>query len=349
MEKLEVKPYEFDRDKEVISLLHRVFNPWSGGEAYFKWKYHQLQLPDSSFPRGWIIERNGKIIAFNGYIPRKIKVAEKEIYALQSFDTVTEPECRGQGLFGILQKLVYEEIQKTDIPWIYGWTSEIGFKVFTQKVGWTVWGQQKYLLRLLDPSWFAQSKMKNKLLADCIGWTMSVLHSSKGKDRQWLGRICEEKNFPKEVDDLCNTWENRFDIIARRNKNYLDWRHSNPLAKEKLLCAYNNNDELVGYLVHSVESADELDILDCVWSEASALSALLDEVECYGRQNGFRIIRFRVTEDKQNTRCFKDAGYFYSRTTFPMVGHCVSCNERLRSLLWKQNKSIYWSLFDRNE
>ena len=348
MQEFEVKPYDFDCDDEIIALLHRVFNPWSGGEAYFRWKYHQLQLADCSFPRGWIIERDGKIIAFNGYVPRKIKAGDREIYVLQSFDTATDPECRGQGLFGILQKLIYEEIQKTDIPWIYGWTSEIGFKVFTQKVGWTIWGQQKYLLRLLDPSWFAQTKVKNKLLAGCAGLAMSIIHRSSGKDKQWPGKICEEKTFPQGVDDLCNIWQKRFDIVALRDKNYLDWRHSNPLAQQRFLCAYNGG-KLVGYLVHSVQSADELDILDCVWSESSALSALLDEVEIYGRRHDFRIIRFRVTEDKQNTRVFKDAGYFYSRTVFPMVGHCVSCDETLKDLLWRQDKRIYWSLFDRNE
>lgn len=347
-QQLSVKPYPFDRDEEVVALLHRVFKPWNGDDNYFRWKYHQLRTDGTDFPRGWIIENNGKIVAFNGYIPRKIKVGGAQIVALQSFDTATDPECRGQGLFGKLQSLIYAEIQKTDIPWIYGWTSEIGFKVFTQKVGWTIWGQQRFLLRLLDPVWFLELKLKNRLLAEIGGRAIKLLYLAKQKGRQWPGEIREENSFPAEVDELCRNWESRFDIVAIRDKNYLDWRNSNPLTRQRLLCAYNDG-KMVGYLVHSTEKADELDILDCVWTEASALLALLGGTDDYGLQNSYRIIRFRVTEDDRNGKVFKDAGYFKSRTSFPMVGHCLASDEKLKKLLWKEDKRIYWSLFDRNE
>ena len=199
MDDIIVKPYSFDRNDEVLSLLHRVFKPWAGDADYFTWKYETYQISECQFPRGWIIEKDGKIVAFNGYLPRKIKVGNKMIWALQSFDTATDPECRGIGLFGKLQELIYAEMRNAEIPWLYGWASEIGFKVFTKKVGWTVWGKQHFLLRVLDPEWFLSSKTKNMFVRKSAALGMRLVFRPASLDQKWKGQVREEVSFPEET------------------------------------------------------------------------------------------------------------------------------------------------------
>jgi hypothetical protein len=338
---MKLTPYNFDRNEEVLSLLDRVFNPWGGGAEYFSWKYKYNSNSTFSFPRGWIVEQEGKIVAFNGYLPRKIKVRGREIWALQSFDTATDPGCRGQGLFGKLQELIYKEVEVSKIPWIYGWASEMGFKVFTQKVGWTIWGKQRYLMRLLDPVWFLETKkITNKVLARVGGKVLDLYYrESTNLISSWSGQVREESAFPESVTQLCSEWSRHFDLIALRDKQYLDWRLSNPLVPQRLMCAYGGG-QLKGYVVLNI---------DCVWSDTTALLVLLRDIEEYGRSVNKKIIRFRVSPGAVIEQSFKKAGYFWSNTEFPMIGHCVMCDDNLKELLWSKNKSVYWSYFDRNE
>lgn len=348
MEKLTVKPYEFDRNDEVLALLHRVFNPWDGDASYFSWKYEGLSVADCPFPRGWVIEQEGKIVAFNGYLPRKIKVGERRIWALQSFDTVTDPDCRGRGLFGQLQQLIYQEVKKAGIPWLYGWTSEIGFKVFTRKVGWTVWGRQRFRQRVLDPAWFLQPKLKSMLLAQLAAPLMNLRFRPAVPDSDWQGKIFEKKTFPDGIEELLERWMVKFELVAIRHREYLNWRLSNPLMKQRLICAYEG-EQLVAYLVHNMTDADEVDILDCVWINENGMLALLADLEKFARKRQHKLIRFRVTDDPNGALSFRKAGYFLSRTEFPMLGHCIDCDDSLRDLLWQDDKAVYWSYFDRNE
>lgn len=349
MDNLVLKPYDFDRNEEVLELLHRVFKPWDGDLAYFSWKYAELSIDDCPFPRGWVIEQNGKIIAFNGYLPRKIKVGAKTIWALQSFDTATDPDCRGLGLFGKLQKLVCLEVEKAGIPWLYGWASEIGFKVFTQKVGWTIWGKQRFLMRVLDSSWFFQKKIKNRFLGKGLSIAMDLIfRPASSPSSNTKGHIREEPGFPEGTTALCEKWAIKYEIIAIRNRQYLNWRLSNPIMKQRLVCGYED-DRLVAYAVHTVPDSDEVDILDCAWENANVFMAILEDIEKFARQKKSKILRYRITANLEQTRLFKKMGYFWSRTEFPMIGHCVICDSSLMDLLSRESKSVYWSYFDRNE
>lgn len=300
------------------------------------------------------MEQKGEIVAFNGYLPRKIKVGDKSVWSLQSFDTVTSPDCRGQGLFGLLQDLIYKEVAKRGIPWIYGWTSEIGFKVFTGKMGWKIWGQQHYLMRILNPQWFMQEKFKNSFLANCAALAMDNYFRPAPVSPAWNGKITEESNFPQQTTCLCREWANNFELIAIRDREYLNWRLSNPLTKQRLFCAYDENKEykenkMSAYAVIHISDDKIMDISDCAWLCKNTWAALLAHLEQLARDEKCNIIRFRVSKDKRTQKIFKKAGYFYSRTKFPMLGHCISCDPSLQQFLWNKDKTIFWSYFDRNE
>ena len=141
---------------------------------------------------------------------------------------------------------------------------------------------------------------------------------------------------------------NKFDLIAVRDSQYMNWRKDNPLTTQRLICAYENN-RMVAYLVHNIADSDEIDILDCAWENEMALMALLSDVEQFALNANRKIIRYRVSKDKENNQFFKRAGYFWSRTEFPMIGHCLDCDSSLKELLWRDDKTVYWSYFDRNE
>lgn len=343
MSELEVTPYQFDRNEEVLELLNRVFNPWVGDERYFTWKYLQLAPDGCDFPKGWIIEKDGKIVAFNGYIPRRLWNGQQYVWVLQSFDTATDPGCRGAGLFGILQNKVYEQMRRANIRWVYGWTSQIGFKVFTQKSDWKIWGEQRYLMKVINAKPFVESKLGNPLarLAARAG-VAAYGHSRKANSIPEIS-VRQEASFSDSVGFMSEEVCRQFGIVASRDTKYLQWRYSNPIEQYQLLCAYSGGYPL-GYAVLTTRD-NCLDIDDCVASTADALLALLACIEGIARDTPMDMIRFRVNVEHQWQRAFKSAGYFWSKTSFPMLGRFIIEDGAIPL----GTNYLHWTVFDRNE
>ena len=342
-----ISPYDFSRNDEVLNLLHRVFKPWTGGIPYFDWKYNRYRLKDCRFPTGWVIEHQGKIAAFNGYLPRKVKLGNEIFWCLQSFDTVTDPEYRGKKLFEQLQNQIYIEAAQARIAWIYGWTSEIGFKVFTQKAGWKIWGKQGVLMRVLDPEFFLKTKLKNTLAVQIgkIGMRLFL----EPQRVSWNGDIKTEVAFSPQIDELCAKAMSRFDMVAIRDATYLNWRISNPNLEPSILCAYEEQNPVAYVILARGAEKDELEIIDCLSMSDLALLSLLKLVENIAASNGNPIIRFRINEMHPLMPVFKRAGYFWGRTQFKMLGRCLIPSSGAEQTISRPDKVLHWTVMDRNE
>ncbi|MBF0396108.1 MAG: GNAT family N-acetyltransferase [Desulfobacterales bacterium] len=320
-----IKPYHFDRNLEVISLLNRVFKPWMGDENYFIWKYKKID--DFSFPLAWIIEKDDKIIAFNGYRPRKIITYGKEFWSVQSFDTVTDPDYQGQGLFKLLQSSLYEKMRLSNIVWVYGWTSEIGYRAFTKKADWEIWGRQRYLMKVIK---IKKLQFLPYLILSKFSRLSFPSISSKIK-------VKEKRIFPQSFNNICKN----FETIALRDISYLNWRISNPDMLYKLFMAYIN-EEPKGYIIIS-EKDNCLNIHDLLSESPSVLFSLLSTIEHIAIKNKNDLILFRVNENHPYSKTFYRAGYFWSNTSFKMLGRKLFHNLPIST------NNLHWTYFDRNE
>lgn len=339
----QVTPYGYDRDQEVLSLLSKVSDTWIDGQRYFNWKYRADKPDQGDFPNAWVVEHQGRIVAFNGYMLRRIKTKDAYYMGAQSFDTATDPEYRGQGLFGILQQGVYEQMRNHGIAWVYGWTSEIGFKVFTKKCGWSVWSQQTNLIKILDPKTYVASRLQNPVLQAAAGNALALYGLLKKPASTSKIAVQHVSSFPESIDTLCSQAIDSFDLIAARSSSYLNWRISNPQKNFFVLLA-EKEDGYSGYLVYSL-TQDAMDIEDCLVSDSQSLTALLAEAEKIGRESSKISIRFRVNQDHPWQGTFKKAGYFWSKTHFPMLGLQLLQDTGLE--LSTPNK--HWTALDRNE
>ena len=336
-------PYSFDRDQEILDLLHRVFEPWPGDQAYFDWKYKHFKPEGCSFPNAWIIEDNHKIIAFNGYLPRSIQLQGESFWSVQSFDTATDPEYRGQGLFGILQNQACLNMKQHNISWVYGWTSDIGFKVFTGKMGWTVWGKQRYLMKILDTSAFVRSKVSNPIAA---GILFPLLHLWKRITQPSVSRlhtISQMANLPAAAGNLLQKHNTMFSMAAQKSVAYVNWRASNPLDKLTFLTVQSSENAFLGYAAFSIRE-NHFDIDDIVVENDNTLKSLLAAIENHAEKNHCAMIRFRVNAGHCWEKSFRRSGYFWSKTEFALVG-----KKLLVDHFQTRTDNLHWTRFDRNE
>ena len=336
-------PYEFDRDQEVIDLLHRVFSPWTGDQAYFNWKYKGFKPGACAFPNAWIIEDNRKIIAFNGYIPRLIRSKGKDYWAVQSFDTVTDPDYRGKGLFGILQNQAYEKMRQYKISWVYGWTSDIGFKVFTKKMGWNVWGKQQFLMKPLDTATFVRSKISYPLIASMISPMLNLWNRITKPSVSNQYKINQTENLPDSASGLLGKYNTTFTMAAQKSVEYVNWRASNPNDRLEFFTLQNIDGSFAGYAAFTIRG-NSLDVDDIVVDNKDALKSLLAAIEDHARRIDSAMVKFRVNVNHPWTGVFKRAGYFWSHTQFALLG-----KKLMDDGFQPQTENLHWTFFDRNE
>lgn len=343
MSELKAIPYRFDRDPEVIELLEKVFSPWTGGQDYFNWKYKRFTEKQCSFPNAWIIKDDNKIIAFNGYIPRLIRCKDDVYWAVQSFDTATDPNYRGKGLFGLLQNQAYDLMRQHNISWVYGWTSEIGFKVFTKKMGWTIWGKQHYLMKPLDTESFTRSKVSNPYAAFAASKLLSAWNKVTSPGVPTGYRIEYLKSLPMAAGKLIKKHNSMYSMAAQKSVEYVNWRASNPIDRLSFVAVHDKNMNLEGYAAFSLRD-NCLDIDDIVADKNSVIKILLAAFEVQAQKKACSMIRFRVNSEHPAASVFKRCGYFWSHTQFPLLGKKLSKDD-----FQTEEQNLHWTIFDRNE
>jgi hypothetical protein len=98
--KSQLRPYEVGEDSKVSALLCEVFGSSrdfpSVRSDQIHWKYH-VPRRDYLAARGWIIERDGEIVAHCGVWPVWLRTVDGEVSGLHAFDWAAKAGVAGVG------------------------------------------------------------------------------------------------------------------------------------------------------------------------------------------------------------------------------------------------------------
>ena len=132
MEQYTIHRLEKDNFDCLIPLMQDCF----GMEVdihYFKWKY--IDNPDG-FVRGYFAQSSSdEIAAYYGVIPQMISYFGKDKLIYQSCDTMTHSKHRRKGLFQLLAKHCYGELEKENNLFVIGFGGSESTPGFL-KFGW---------------------------------------------------------------------------------------------------------------------------------------------------------------------------------------------------------------------
>ena len=167
--------------------------------------------------------------------PVRFIVRGKEYLAVQSFDTLTLEKFRGQGLFTILAKNLYEALQQQNIDLVFGIPNGSSVTGFAKHLSWT----------FIDPL---------PMLARPIGLrylrVRAKLRTPRLKDFRVAGRyssIEEVESCPDDIDNLFSRVASSEYVGVVRNKEYLDWRLNRPGATYRLFTCRSSTGELQAF------------------------------------------------------------------------------------------------------
>jgi hypothetical protein len=345
-----VRPYEFDSNDEVLELFHSIFKPWMGNKKYFEWKYEAYN-PGITFPSAWVVKDEGRIVMFNGFSPRKIRINSKSVMAIQWFDVVNHPAYRGMDLFNRVSKRIFEEMLKHKISWVYGYGNKVMFRLAVTKLKFAIWSEQIYLSKVLDKDKYAKSKFSNPIMQKTLKYYLELTsrRQHNGNHSDYEVKQLAESGFTNGINKLVEVAYKDFDVIGERDKDFLNWSLAKPNQEYLTLCAYRK-DELEAYIIFRVsQNENSFEIVDCIGKNQESIATILSHIENLALAGKCGRIVFKINMNHPYKKYFEKCGYKQSREKYPIVSKVINDKDSIKKIVFGKNRAVHWSSIDRSE
>ncbi|MFN5443940.1 MAG: GNAT family N-acetyltransferase [Crocinitomicaceae bacterium] len=216
--------------------------------SYFKWKY--IDNPDG-FVRGYYAKSStNEIAAYYGVIPQMISYFGEDKLIYQSCDTMTHSKHRRKGLFQLLAKHCYSELEQENQLFIIGFGGSESTPGFL-KFGW------KHLFdckNLFYPTFFKHFILKNN---------------------SYTTTECTIDNLNKIKHLIESDTKNR--IHTKRTIEKYAWRLKNPLHAYKMITLAPKQQITTSFLVYYVEN-NTIQLIDHHFNTISEGKQLLKNI-----------------------------------------------------------------------
>ena len=217
--------------------------------SYFKWKY--IDNPDG-FVRGYYAKSStNEIAAYYGVIPQMICYFGEDKLIYQSCDTMTHSKHRRKGLFQLLAKHCYSELEQENQLFIIGFGGRESTPGFL-KFGWKhLFNCKNYFYPSLFSKMYSKSKthITNELpIADLTKIKQLIIPLT-------IAKIHTLRTFEKYM-----------------------WRLNNPLHNYKILTLRStSSEEITSYIVYYTE-ASKIQLIDYTIASKKEGNQLMNEV-----------------------------------------------------------------------
>jgi hypothetical protein len=220
----------------------------------FRWQY--LEPPvDRFLVMSAVSSKYGqsRLAAIYATLPVWMKIGGRKALALQSFDTLTDAEFRGTGLFVQMAKEVYERVAPAEgFEGIFGTPNGNSAHGIFERLGWTRLDPVPFMVKPLRTGAVVRRLFNDAPLARLLP---DVRLTARAAPRLCRGQsIGPLTRFDSEVDALWDRFSARISIAVWRDAQYLRWRVRRPGANYVTL-AFRERDVLLGLVVFSTGDA----------------------------------------------------------------------------------------------
>ncbi len=235
---LDFRPYRPGEEDAILTLFKQVFGkPMS--LKYWRWRF--LENPVGC-PMIYLAWDGDKLAAHYAVSPVILVVGQIEYISALSVTTMTHQSYRGERLFPHLATRLYSLLSQNDFLMIYGFPNDFSHRGFINNLGW----KDIYEIPL-----FCFNININSSLPE--------VHS----------RMIELTEFDQEFDSLWKKVRADYNILVKRDRNYLNWRFKcNPIHHYKVFSCIEDS-ELIGYAIFK-EYQNSIDLIDILTIKGSS-------------------------------------------------------------------------------
>lgn len=216
-----------------------------------KW-FHQDNLREENSILYAVEEQSQNIAAIYTYLPTIVKCFDRNVYALQSFDTLTDHRHRGKGLFITIATELAQREMKRGNEFVFGFPNENSLNGFVKKLGFTYFGEVPFLIKPLRISYFLKKMFrKNHVIEEDSNCPIKAEIEINFPDNAVLKKL---EYFGEEYEKFWINVKQHISIGVNRNADYMNWRFVNKPHADYLRFGYYEGSDLKGIIVFTLKN-----------------------------------------------------------------------------------------------
>ncbi|MFT7671042.1 MAG: GNAT superfamily N-acetyltransferase [Planctomycetota bacterium] len=234
----------------------------------------------------------------------------------QTGDVMTHPEWRKQGIFRGLDKRAMEETAKLRWPLVFGLPNRRSAHIFVQ-MGWRQVGLIRPWNFVMSVS--AESKAIRRVDGRLAAFRTSSAYKKGRAARRELRGLSEGlfgvrriARFDKEVTELSKAVEPSFDLMVRRDAEYLNWRFIENTAKMHTpLGIYTVDGKLAAYVIIQAPRDGEVVgyLVDVLAKDKAALAQAMEAGLAHLQAAGAELVQSSCVDGGWWEARLKEAGF----------------------------------------
>jgi GNAT superfamily N-acetyltransferase len=244
--------FEDEDQSDVLDLLRSTYDGWHSRE-YWDWKFKRNP---NGRPIIWIAEDGDKVVGCYVLNPVGIRIGRVSVLGAQSVDAAVDVTYRGRGIFKRLAINALKQASREGIAITYAFPTDIAYKGQIS-VGYQPAFMVPKMFNILNLSHLVESEFGRGFLRKAS----NILSLRERSALHGVHTISKEKLAIREI----SYFDSRFEVFWRRiceqnpnvlierNLDYLRWRYFGNPEKNYSVYVCEENNEIVGYSVLSIE------------------------------------------------------------------------------------------------
>ena len=211
---------------------------------------HEQNLLHKSYYSIFVDEASNTPAALYAVFPVVFKKFNEKITAVQSIDTITDINYRGQGLFKKLAIDCYNNAKADGIEFVYGFPNANSAPGFFKSLGWKPIAEVPFLIKPINLLYPLQYKLKKKFPFQIkLNLGLKWMLGNKAKKYQ----MAEMPMFNDTYNELWQKYATTFSIGVNRDAAYMNWRISNNPTQKYIVQSFSINNKLVAVFILSIK------------------------------------------------------------------------------------------------
>jgi len=279
MKSIKYRKYQSGDEGKIIPLYEKTFgHPMGKTESIQHWTWEFIENPNRKLWI-WLADDKGEVIGQYTVIPVRFKVASENLMGSLSLDTITDARYRGQGIFPKLAIAMYQQLEKEEIPFTYGFPNKNSIHGFVKKLQWEEVAPLPALILPLRPTRLLKRYLgkwaKALSLLDKV-YTAIIKAVFPRTDAQ----VQSLDKFDHRFDVFWQRIEGRLKTAVIRDEAYLNWRFHDRPESDYMIYAQIDQDEVQGYIVLKTVEQFDLKIgyimdLMAMWDKPHVIKGLV--------------------------------------------------------------------------
>ncbi|MGD9201015.1 MAG: hypothetical protein PVI26_05600 [Chitinispirillia bacterium] len=349
MNNYNIKKADLEKNRtSIFSLFEK--NKVTNTNSKFQWNYNNC--PFGKALCYFVQDENTKeYIGSTSLFKRKFKVVEKNASGAVAGNLCVNQDQRL--LLPALKLVKASQIYsaKEDIQFIYSFPNQNSFGI---SEGYTKIGEFSKFLKILKITDSIKRYLPFYPLFSPLFFVFNILIKLFSKEtflKKEKGLSVEfPEMFDNRFDSLWAKASEQFTIIGIRNSEFLNWRYvESPHTNYKIFCLVNKSQEILGYIVYSIEK-DICSVADMLFLKTdNILDSLLLEFSRTMRKKGLGYIYISFFGDSKIKKKLEKYNFIFIKKYKRILKNIVEspfllyCNDKtLGPVLFDEE---YWHIF----